>query len=143
MRCEVRQRRSGQHLLFSLISTCQSRSTFLQGDIEKSRTVCDEFLSKYPLCYGYWQQYATAEAQHGDRAKVVYEQAVASTPYSPDIWGYYIEWLRKQEGVTAEEVRTCVTVGIGLPRVLCCLISPVLPYLCLQVFSVLIQCEAS
>lgn len=89
--------------------------TFLQGDIEKARTVCNEFLSKYPLCYGYWQQYATAESNHGDRARAVYEQAVATTPYSPDIWGYYIEWLRKQEGVDPEEVRTCVSSGHRVP----------------------------
>jgi hypothetical protein len=94
-------------LIFSV-----SNGTFdrLQGNILHVREVLDEFLSKYPLCYGYWQQYATAEAQHGDRAKEVYEQGVAATPYSIDLWIYYLEWLRKQEDTTPEAVRTCVSL---------------------------------
>lgn len=79
----------------------------LQEDIAKIRDVMDEFLSKYPLCFGYWHQYASAEDKHGDRAKEIYEQGIQSTPYSIDLWIYYIDWLKEQDSTTPDAVRMC------------------------------------
>jgi hypothetical protein len=81
----------------------------LQDDINKIREVMDEFLSKHPLCFGYWHQYATAEVKLGDRTKQVYEQGLSATPYSVDLWNYYIDWLKSQEGVAPDDVREYVS----------------------------------
>jgi hypothetical protein len=96
-------RRSRQHFVPGrLVRIC-----FLQEDIYKIREVLDEFLSKYPLCFGYWHQYASAEDKRGDRPKDVYEQGIQSTPYSIDLWMYYIDWLKEQESTTPDAVRMC------------------------------------
>lgn len=100
----------------SLSSSCATVS-LQQEDINRVREVLDEFLSKYPLCFGFWNQYAEAEVRHGDRAKEVYEQGLAATPYSIDLWNYYIEWLKSQAGATPDEVRMCVpSSSASVPR---------------------------
>ena len=81
-------------------------SLALQKDISKAREVFDDFLAKYPLCYGYWMQYVAAEASHGDQAETVLERGVAATPYSIELWLHYIDRLRKSE-VSAEDIRRC------------------------------------
>jgi hypothetical protein len=71
------------------------------------REVFDDFLAKYPLCYGYWMQYVSAEASVGDKADEVLDRGVAATPYSIELWLHYIERLRKNERATPDDVRKC------------------------------------
>ena len=79
----------------------------LQKDINKVREVFDDFLAKYPLCYGYWMQYVGAEASVGDQADAVLERGVAATPYSIELWLHYIERIRKSDAASADGIRTC------------------------------------
>lgn len=38
--------------------------------LDEARKAYDEFLSRYPYCYGYWKKYADLEKRHGDMKKV-------------------------------------------------------------------------
>lgn len=80
----------------------------MQKDIAKVREVFDDFLAKYPLCYGYWMQYVAAEASHGDQADNVLERGVAATPYSIELWLHYIDRLRKGEA-SPDDIRKCAS----------------------------------
>ena len=79
----------------------------LQDAIDKIRSVLDAFLSRYPLCYGYWQKYATAENRLTDAsaAEAVLERGVASTPYSTELWVFYVNWKRNQPDRDGSQVR--------------------------------------
>ena len=70
----------------------------MQDAIDRIRPVFDAFLARFPLCYGYWQKYVTAESKLADAAAAerVLERGVASTPYSLDLWLFYTAWKRKQ-----------------------------------------------
>jgi hypothetical protein len=81
----------------------------IQGDLEKIREVCDEFLGKYPLCYAYWKQYAKAEADLGGHAESVLNRGVAATPYSIDLWLDYIERTNNNSAASVDDVRSCVS----------------------------------
>lgn len=74
----------------------------LQGEIEYIRAIYDQFLSHFPLCYGYWKKYADAESRVGDPAKVhpVYERGAAAVPYSVDMWLNYVSYFL---GATEDE----------------------------------------
>ncbi|KAF5190160.1 Pre-mrna-processing factor [Thalictrum thalictroides] len=60
-------------------------------DIEKISLVYEDFLSEFPLCYGYWRKYAAHKARLCTVEKVVevYERAVQSATYSIDLWVDY------------------------------------------------------
>lgn len=79
----------------------------MQKDINKVREVFDDFLAKYPLCYGYWMQYVGAEASVGDQADAVLERGVSATPYSIELWLHYIDRVRKSDAAAPDAVRTC------------------------------------
>ncbi|MQL81631.1 hypothetical protein Taro_014097, partial [Colocasia esculenta] len=53
--------------------------------------VYETFLSEFPLCYGYWEKYATHKARLCTIDKVieVYEEAVKAATYSVDLWTNY------------------------------------------------------
>lgn len=63
----------------------------LQDDIETIGLLYDSFLSKFPLCYGYWRRYVAEVARLCPIDKVieVFEQAVESATYSVDMWVDY------------------------------------------------------
>lgn len=48
-------------------------------------------LAKFPLFFGFWQQYADVEFTIGgtETAEMVYERGVACIPYSVDLWVNY------------------------------------------------------
>lgn len=85
--------------------------TLPQDDISKIRETYDAFLAEFPLCYGYWKKYAEAENKHGhlSAALAVYERAVAATPYSSDLWGYYATFKQQMSDITPEDVRRQAT----------------------------------
>jgi pre-mRNA-processing factor 39 len=78
----------------------------LQGDLGKLREAYDEFLSEYPLCYGYWKKYADSEHKHGstEMAKAVIERGVAAVPNSVELWVHYSNYLNTI-GATPSEIR--------------------------------------
>jgi hypothetical protein len=86
----------------------QHLSQCIQGDLEKIREVCDEFLGKFPLCYAYWKQYAKAEADLGGHAESVLSRAVAASPYSIDLWLEYIDRINNDGTTSVDDVRSCV-----------------------------------
>ncbi|KAF7840405.1 Pre-mRNA-processing factor 39 [Senna tora] len=65
--------------------------TIYPDDVEKICLVFDNFLSKFPLCYGYWRKYAVHMTHLSTIDKVVeiFERAVASATYSVDMWVDY------------------------------------------------------
>lgn len=60
-------------------------------DIETIGLLYDSFLSKFPLCYGYWRRYVAEVARLCPIDKVieVFERAVESATYSVDMWVDY------------------------------------------------------
>ena len=79
-----------------------------QDKLPSIRSVFDSFLAEFPLCFGYWKKYADHELRHGskERAKAVYERAVAAVPYSVDIWVHFTTFLTANSQ-DSEEVRRC------------------------------------
>ncbi|KAE9602926.1 hypothetical protein Lal_00050182 [Lupinus albus] len=60
-------------------------------DTEKICLVYDNFLSEFPLCYGYWRKYA-AHMTHLctiDKVVEIFEQAVSAATYSVGMWVDY------------------------------------------------------
>ena len=59
--------------------------------MEKLCLVYDNFLSKFPLCYGYWRKYATHMIHLCtiDKVVEVFERAVESATYSVEVWADY------------------------------------------------------
>lgn len=66
-------------------------SLFLQDDVEEICLVYDHFLSKFPLCYGYWGKYAAHMTRlcTTDKVVEVFEQAVLAATYSVGMWVDY------------------------------------------------------
>lgn len=66
------------------------------NDINTVRNAYDQFLSIYPLCFGYWKKYAehewkAASASGGDvsTAVAVYERSVQAAPHEWNCWANY------------------------------------------------------
>lgn len=71
---------------------CTVLQAVLSEPIASIRAEYDEFLSLFPLCYGYWQKYAEAEKKAESPAETVtavYERSVAAAPYCADMWLNY------------------------------------------------------
>ncbi|ODV91007.1 hypothetical protein CANCADRAFT_2727 [Tortispora caseinolytica NRRL Y-17796] len=64
------------------------------SEIKQFHTVFDQFLTKFPLLYGYWMKYANIEFKIKDSSssELIYERAVASIPTSVDLWVKYIDF---------------------------------------------------
>ncbi|KAF5738297.1 hypothetical protein HS088_TW13G01193 [Tripterygium wilfordii] len=60
-------------------------------NIEKICLVYESFLSKFPLCYGYWRKYAYHKIHFCgiDKGVEVFERAVQSATFSVDVWVDY------------------------------------------------------
>ncbi|KAL3662640.1 hypothetical protein V7S43_012488 [Phytophthora oleae] len=92
----------------SLLALVQSESTTSQETVE---TTYDQFLTEFPLCFGYWNKYAQYEYSLSNRtkedgsgtvatlqeskqnARAVYERGVVAVRYSVDMWMKYCEFL--------------------------------------------------
>ncbi|KAF2282812.1 hypothetical protein GH714_043103 [Hevea brasiliensis] len=77
----------------SLIS--ETEKTY-PDNIEKICLAYDSFLSKFPLCYGYWRKYINHKIRLCTVDKVVeaFERAVLSATYSVDMWIDYCNFGR-------------------------------------------------
>uniref|UniRef100_A0A915AYC5 Pre-mRNA-processing factor 39 n=1 Tax=Parascaris univalens TaxID=6257 RepID=A0A915AYC5_PARUN len=73
-------------------------------ETKAAREAYDEFLKRYPYCYGYWRKYAELERRHKhyDRSLEVYERGVRAIELSVDLWLHYLSFVREvaqsQEG---------------------------------------------
>ncbi|VDN54785.1 unnamed protein product [Dracunculus medinensis] len=76
-----------------------------------AREAYDEFLKRYPYCYGYWRKYAEFERRHKhiDRCIEVYERGLAAIPLSVDLWLHYlsftVEVIHQQTPTSIEKTR--------------------------------------
>ncbi|KAK5864714.1 hypothetical protein PBY51_015933 [Eleginops maclovinus] len=73
-----------------LLQYCEQES-----HITASRRALEAFLSRYPLCYGYWKKYADLERRAGynNKAEEVCIQGLQVIPLSVDLWIHYINLL--------------------------------------------------
>ncbi|KAI9332219.1 hypothetical protein BDR26DRAFT_824091 [Obelidium mucronatum] len=62
--------------------------------IANLRSVFDAFLTKFPLCFGYWKKYADAEMriEGKEKAEEVFERAVSAIHNSIDLWIHYCQF---------------------------------------------------
>lgn len=65
-------------------------------ETKPAREAYDEFLGRYPYCYGYWKKYADLEKRHRhmERAVEVFERGVAAIPLSVDLWQSYLAFYK-------------------------------------------------
>ncbi|MCJ8734250.1 hypothetical protein PDJAM_G00233300 [Pangasius djambal] len=66
-----------------------------EGNLRASRQALNAFLTRYPLCYGYWKKFADLErrAGHNHKAEEVCVQGLTVIPLSVDLWIHYINLL--------------------------------------------------
>lgn len=78
--------------------------------------VFQDFLSVYPLCFGYWKKYAEAEAKAGfvDKAFEVYEQGVGGVPYECNLWTAYADFYEKHRPDDPSTLRTILKRAISI-----------------------------
>lgn len=64
---------------------------FVQADVDKICLVYNNFLSKFPLCHGYWRKYAAHMTciSTTDKVVEVFEKAVLAATYSVGVWFDY------------------------------------------------------
>jgi len=79
-----------------------------QNDPTKLGETYDGFLAAFPLCYGYWQKFADAEARFrgAEAAQAVYERGVAAIPNSIDLWLHYCQF-KQSIHPPPDDVRRC------------------------------------
>jgi len=63
-------------------------------DLEKIHRVYDNFLYKFPLCFGYWKKYSDIEMIIGgpEKAEEVFEKGVNAIHNSIDLWIQYCDF---------------------------------------------------
>ncbi|KAI7866569.1 uncharacterized protein EV154DRAFT_432674 [Mucor mucedo] len=66
--------------------------------ITRLESVYDSFLSKFPLCFGYWKKYSDWELTvHGpENAEKIFERGVVAITNSIDLWNQYIDFKMTQ-----------------------------------------------
>ena len=68
------------------------------GVLEHGREAYDQFLFRYPYCYGYWKKYADFEKKKGDepeKCMKVFERGVKAISLSADLWIHYLNHVRE------------------------------------------------
>jgi pre-mRNA-processing factor 39 len=81
-----------------------------KDDEKHAREAYDDFLRRYPFCYGYWKKYADFERLHKHYEKClavgtdshfdlsssfkVYERGLEAIPLSVDLWLSYIGYVK-------------------------------------------------
>ena len=68
------------------------------GVLEHGREAYDQFLFRYPYCYGYWKKYADFEKKKGDepeKCMMVFERGVKAISLSADLWIHYLNHVRE------------------------------------------------
>merc|ERR1712226_1038758 len=68
------------------------------GILEHGREAYDQFLFRYPYCYGYWKKYADFEKKKGEepeKCMMVFERGVKAISLSADLWIHYLNHVRE------------------------------------------------
>ncbi|KAG9286505.1 hypothetical protein G9A89_014671 [Geosiphon pyriformis] len=87
-------------------------------NITNLRSVYDQFLSKFPLCFGYWKKYADLEfgLEGAIGAEKIYERGVAAIANSVDLWTQYcafkIEHAQDEDTIRGLFERGAAYVGL-------------------------------
>ncbi|CAG8503243.1 7535_t:CDS:10 [Ambispora gerdemannii] len=88
------------------------------SNISNMRMVYDQFLAKFPLCFGYWKKYADLEfvLEGAANAEKIYERGVAAIANSVDLWTQYcafkIEHAQDEESIRGLFERGAAYVGL-------------------------------
>jgi pre-mRNA-processing factor 39 len=85
--------------------------------IEHAQRAYDDFLARFPYCFGYWKKYAEFElAYRGDKyARDVFEKSVQCFPHSIDLWIQYCTYITKSgQDDELRELYERASYGIGL-----------------------------
>lgn len=94
---------------FSLFSfRIKQSNEILQNDVAAASEVYDDFLSRYPYCYGYWRKYADYLKKNGQKAKCeeIFEKGVSAIPLSVDLWIHYLNYMKDAYASNEELLRT-------------------------------------
>ena len=68
----------------------------------------DDFLFRYPYCYGYWKKYADFEKRRGNSSSsvmAVFERGIEAIPLSVDLWIHYLNHVKASYADDADFVR--------------------------------------
>ncbi|KAJ3120357.1 hypothetical protein HK100_012829, partial [Physocladia obscura] len=62
--------------------------------VSNLRLAYDNFLAKFPLCFGYWKKYADAENKLDgpEKAEQIFERGVTAIHNSIDLWNHYLQF---------------------------------------------------
>lgn len=91
-----------------------------QGDLKTLEEAYDAFLTRFPLCYGYWKKYVDGVTRLGGgraRAAAVYERSVVAAKACVPAWEQFCAWhlACTQEDLatvaTTQEARTAVVAA--------------------------------
>merc|ERR1712072_1317968 len=78
------------------------------GILEHGREAYDQFLFRYPYCYGYWKKYADFEKKNGDapeKCMMVFERGIKAISLSADLWIHYLNHVREVYNEQPEFIR--------------------------------------
>ena len=78
------------------------------GILEHGREAYDQFLFRYPYCYGYWKKYADFEKKNGDapeKCMMVFERGIKAISLSADLWIHYLNHVREVYSDQPEFIR--------------------------------------
>ncbi|CAG8505513.1 14463_t:CDS:10, partial [Racocetra fulgida] len=97
-------------------------------NITNMRDVFDQFLAKFPLCFGYWKKYADFEfsVQGPTEAEKIYERGVAAIANSVDLWTQYCAFKIEHYPDDVEAIRGLQSEQNGSKDeviVLCCFLT--------------------
>ncbi|CAG8740784.1 10381_t:CDS:10, partial [Funneliformis caledonium] len=83
-------------------------------NITNMREVFDQFLAKFPLCFGYWKKYADFEftIQGPTEAEKIYERGVAAIANSVDLWTQYCAFRIEHYPDDLEAIRGDISATI-------------------------------
>lgn len=78
------------------------------GILEHGREAYDQFLFRYPYCYGYWKKFADFEKKKGDsleKCMMVFERGLKAIALSADLWIHYLNHVREEYKDQPEFIR--------------------------------------
>lgn len=78
------------------------------GILEQGREAYDQFLFRYPYCYGYWKKFADFEKKKGDsleKCMMVFERGIKAIALSADLWIHYLNHVREEYKDQPEFIR--------------------------------------
>jgi len=86
-----------------------------RNELDNGREAFNDFLNRYPYCYGYWKKFADFEKRNSTKEKTleVFERGLAAIPLSVDLWIHYMNYTKINEKETPEKIRTAYDRAIA------------------------------